>query len=79
MTTVPVTGTGICAVTDRKWSLGVIFQLLNSHLDIIKHLDGVWSPGQQLQATPVDGSPVAAISYDKGKQVSRLLYFRYAT
>lgn len=71
--TTPVTGTGISAVTDRKWSLGVIFQLLNGHLDLIKHLDGVWKAGEQLQSTPVDGSPVASISYDSGKQV-RIYY-----
>ena len=76
--TSPVTGTGISVVTDRKWSLGVICQLLNGHLDLIRHLDGVWKAGEQLQSTPVDGSAVASITYSGGKQASRFLYFRYA-
>ena len=73
--TSPVTGTGISVVTDRKWSLGIIFQLFNGHLDLVKHLDGVWKAGEQLQSTPIDGSAMASITYSGGKQVSKFPYF----
>jgi len=71
--TSPVTGTGISVFTDRKWSLGVVYQLINSHLGLSKHLDGVWKSTEQLQATPVEGSPVASITYLGGKQI-RIYY-----
>jgi len=65
----PVTGTGISVVSARQWSAGVIFQLLNGHLDFVKHKDGVWSPGESLFAKPTDGSPIASITYHGGKQI----------
>lgn len=77
----PITGTGISVVTDKSWSAKVILQLLNSDLDIIKLENDVWSSSEELQATPVpvDGTSVTSITWNNGKHVSRLLYFRYLT
>ena len=66
----PVSGTGIAVVTDRLWSLRVFYKLLNSHAEESVHLDGVWR-NQQLAFTPVNDTPLAAITYSGGKQVSK--------
>ena len=66
----PVPGTGIAVVTDRLWSLRVFYQLLNGHAEESVHLDGVWR-NQQLIFSPVDDTPLAAITYSGGKQVSK--------
>ncbi|KAF9778045.1 hypothetical protein BJ322DRAFT_1222067 [Thelephora terrestris] len=65
----PITGTGISVITDRQWSLGIFFQLLDGQLDLVKHKDGVWAPGEHLAAKPVDASPFASITYNGGKEV----------
>lgn len=66
----PIPGTGIAVVTDRLWSLRVFYQLLNGRLEQSKHLDGVWT-NEALTFSPVDDTPLAAITYNSGKEVSK--------
>jgi hypothetical protein len=68
----PIPGTGICCVTDRIWSLRTFYQLTDNHVEQSKHLDGVWT-NQQLDFSPVDASPLASITYNKGKEVNKPL------
>ena len=74
----PITGTGISVVTDTKWSLGIFFQLLDGQVDLVRHKNGVWFPGDHLKVTPLDASPLASITYQGGKEVSRPLHSRHA-
>ena len=74
----PITGTGISVVTDTKWSLGIFFQLLDGQVDLVRHKNGVWFPGDHLKVTPLDASPLASITYQGGKEVSRPLHSWHA-
>jgi hypothetical protein len=71
----PIGGTGISVFTDRKWSLGVVYQSENRHLALSTHLDGVWKAAEQLQARPDERSSVASITYLNGKEVIGALCF----
>jgi len=64
----PIPGTGLAVVTDRLWSLQLFYQLLNGHVEESSHRDGVWK-NQQLTFSPVDDTPLAAITYSGGKQI----------
>jgi len=66
--TTPIPGTGIAVVTDRIWSDRVFYQLLRGVVQEAKHLDGIWT-NQDLTFSPVDDSPLAAITYDAGKEI----------
>ena len=66
----PIPGTGLAVVTDRLWSLQLFYQLLNGYVEESSHRDGVWK-NQQLTFSPVDDTPLAAITYSNGKQVSK--------
>ena len=74
---IPVPGTGLAVVTDRLWSIRLFYQLLDNHLEQSKHLDGVWT-SEHLNFSPVEATPLAAITYGGGREVSKpLTYFRY--
>jgi hypothetical protein len=66
--TTPIPGTGIAVVTDRTWSLRVFYQLLNGITQESRHLDGIWTT-EDLSFSPVDDSPLAAITYNAGKEI----------
>jgi hypothetical protein len=71
----PVADTGIAVFTDRKWSLGVVYQSENRHLALSTHFAGVWNAAEQLQARPDERSSVASITYLKGKEgIGRLCF-----
>lgn len=67
-----VPGTGLSCVTDRKWSLRLYYQRVNTHVNEAKHLDGIWS-NSQLTVEPIDGSPLASVMYRGGTEI-RLYY-----
>ena len=74
----PIPGTGLAVVTDRLWSLRLFYQLLNGRIEESRHLDGIWT-SEHLDFSPVDDTPLAAITYGGGREVSEpLTYFRYA-
>jgi len=64
----PIPGTGISVVTDELWSLRLFYQLLDGHIEQSTHLKGVWT-NQQLTFSPVDDTPLASITYNKGKEI----------
>ena len=72
----PIPGTGITALAGQTWDVRVFYQLLDDHLDQSVHQGGVWSK-EELQTTPVSASPLAAISWNDGKEVSPLTYIQY--
>ena len=65
----PIPGTGLAVVTDRLWSLRLFYQLLNSHVEQNRHVDGVWT-NEPLTFSPVDDTPLASITYSAGREVS---------
>jgi hypothetical protein len=68
----PIPGTGISVVTNELWSLRLFYQLLDGHIEQSTHLKGVWT-NQQLTFSPVDDTPLASITYNNGKEVSKPL------
>jgi len=62
----PIPGTGIAATAGSVLSSEVIYQLLNGHLDISRRSNGLWNT-ENLNANPVDGTPLAAIT--RGKEI----------
>jgi len=43
--------------------MDLFYQILAGNADLIKHRDGIWSPGQILSIKPVDASPLAVIAW----------------
>jgi hypothetical protein len=72
MTPSPIKGTGLSVVTNKTWSLRLFYQSPNGHIDQSKHLDGVWT-NEQLTFSAINGSPLASISYNSGKEL-RIYY-----
>ena len=68
----PTKGTGLSVVTDRIWSLGLFYQTTNSNINESKHLDGVWT-NQKLNFSATNSSPLASVTYNSGKEVTRPL------
>ena len=72
-----IPGTNISIVTDRAWSFRIFSQLLNGNINQSAYRDGIWNL-DQLIARPVPLSPLASVTYNSGKEVSRSPHFRYA-
>jgi hypothetical protein len=64
----PIPGTGISVVTNELWSLRLFYQLLDGHIEQSRHLNGVWT-NEQLVFSPVEDTPIASITYNKGKEI----------
>lgn len=55
-------------VTDERWSLRLFYQLTDEHIEQSRHLKGVWT-NEQLVFSPVAATPLASITYNKGKEI----------
>ena len=65
----PIPSTGLAVVTPRLWSLRLFYQQPGGPIGQTVHVDGVWSQAPStFSAIPL--SPLAAITWDGGKQVS---------
>ena len=62
--------TGISVVTDKIGSLRVFYQLKSGKIQQSRQLNGVWTD-KELTFNPAKGTPLASITYDAGKEVSR--------
>lgn len=63
----PIPGTGIAATTGGLWSPQVIYQLINGYFDRSKNKADLWNAEhlhtEHLNIIPVDGTPIAVISW----------------
>jgi hypothetical protein len=70
----PLRGHGISVVTEGLWSLRIFYQLLEGQIGQRRYLDGEWID-EDINVRAVSISPLASVTYDGGKEVSRP-YFR---
>ena len=65
----PNPGTSLSVTTDRLWSLGLYYQLLNGRLEESRRVDDEWIRDAHLSVSPVDGTPLASVTYEDGREV----------
>ena len=68
----------ISVVTSRLWSLRVFYQMPDGAIVQSTHVDGKWTAIHDQPVTrAVNFSPLASITWNNGKEVSKPTYFRY--
>ena len=67
----PMPGTGISCVTDKTGSLAVFYQMPDGYIQEARQEGSAWTKSG-LPVKPVFASPLASVTYDGGKEVSRI-------